>query len=79
MERGRWPGIHQRWRTASHKRGPIERELRRHLKAHPRFEELLILRAVKNGLNAAGRAKSRRELEVLRMMLNQAIKDEPGS
>ena len=41
-ERGMWPGIHQRWCTASHKRGPIERELRRHLKAHPRFGGLLV-------------------------------------
>ena len=41
-ERGKWPGIHQRWCTAGHKRGPIERELRRYLKAHPRFEGRLI-------------------------------------
>ncbi len=41
-ERGRWPGIRQRWCTASHKRGPIERELRRYLKAHPRFEGRLV-------------------------------------
>ena len=41
-ERGKWPGIRQRWCTASHKRGPIERELRRYLKAHPRFEGRLI-------------------------------------
>ena len=37
-ERGKWPGIMQRWCTAGQKRGPIERELRRYLKAHPRFE-----------------------------------------
>lgn len=36
-ERGKWPGIRQRWCTAAHKRGPIERELRRYLKVHPRF------------------------------------------
>ena len=41
-ERGKWPGIHQRWCTAGHKRGPIERELRRYLKAHPRFEGRLV-------------------------------------
>ena len=40
--RGKWPGIRQRWCTAEHKRGPIERELRRYLKAHPRFGGRLI-------------------------------------
>ena len=41
-ERGMFPGVRQRWCTAEHKRGPIERELRRYLKAHPRFEGRLI-------------------------------------
>ena len=41
-ERGKWPGIHQRWCTAGFKRGPIERELRRYLKTHPRFEGRLV-------------------------------------
>ena len=41
-ERGKWPGIRQRWCTAEHKRGPIERELRRYLKAHPHFRGRLI-------------------------------------
>ena len=41
-ERGKWPGIRQRWCTADHKRGPIERELRRYLKAHPRFNGRLV-------------------------------------
>jgi len=41
-ERGKWPGIQQRWCTASYKRGPIERELRRYLKTHPRFEGRLV-------------------------------------
>ena len=41
-ERGKFPGIRQRWCTATHKRGPIERELRRHLKANPRFGGRLI-------------------------------------
>ena len=41
-ERGKFPGIRQRWCTASHKRGPIERELRRYLKAHPRFGGRLV-------------------------------------
>ncbi len=41
-ERGMFPGIRQRWCTAEHKRGPIERELRRYLKAHPRFGGRLV-------------------------------------
>ena len=36
-ERGRWPDSARRWCTSDFKTGPIERELRRHLKAHPRF------------------------------------------
>ena len=41
-ERGMFPGARQRWCTAEHKRGPIERELRRYLKAHPRFGGRLV-------------------------------------
>ena len=41
-ERGMFPGVRQRWCTAGHKRGPIERELRRYLKAHPRFGGRLV-------------------------------------
>ena len=41
-ERGKFPGIRQRWCTATHKRGPIERELRRYLKANPRFGGRLV-------------------------------------
>ena len=41
-ERGKFPGIHQRWCTASHKRDPIERELRHFLKTHPRFGGRLV-------------------------------------
>ena len=41
-QRGKWPGIRQRWCTAETKRGPIERELRRWLKAHPRFGDRLV-------------------------------------
>ena len=37
-DRGRWPGVRQRYCTSEHKTEPIERELRRYLKAHPRFE-----------------------------------------
>ena len=36
-ERGRFPSPKVRWCTSSTKRGPIERELRRFLKANPRF------------------------------------------
>lgn len=36
-ERGRFPDAARRYCTAGWKRGPIERELRRYLKAHPRF------------------------------------------
>ena len=38
-ERGMWPSSSARWCTSGTKRGPIERELRRYLKAHPRFED----------------------------------------
>ncbi len=41
-ERGMFPGARQRWCTAALKRGPIERELRRYLKAHPRFGGRLV-------------------------------------
>ena len=41
-ERGMFPGVRQRWCTAEHKRGPIDRELRHYLKANPRFEGRLI-------------------------------------
>ena len=36
-ERGRFPSASVRWCTSDFKRSPIERELRRYLKAHPRF------------------------------------------
>ena len=41
-ERGMWPSKSARWCTSDAKRGPIERELRRYLKAHPRFEGRLV-------------------------------------
>ena len=41
-ERGRFPSAKVRWCTSSLKRGPIERELRRYLKAHPRFGGKLV-------------------------------------
>ena len=40
--RGMWPSKFARWCTSGAKRGPIERELRRYLKAHPRFEGRLV-------------------------------------
>ena len=36
-ERGRFPDASRRFCTSDTKRGPIERELRRYLKAHPRY------------------------------------------
>ena len=36
-QRGRFPDARRRFCTSDMKRGPIERELRRYLKAHPRF------------------------------------------
>ena len=41
-ERGRFPSPKVRWCTSSTKRGPIERELRRLLKANPRFGGRLV-------------------------------------
>ena len=41
-ERGRFPSPKVRWCTSSLKRGPIERELRRLLKANPRFGGRLV-------------------------------------
>ena len=41
-ERGRFPSPSVRWCTSSTKRGPIERELRHYLKAHPRFGGRLV-------------------------------------
>ena len=41
-ERGRFPSAGQRFCTSDFKRSPIERELRRHLRAHPRFNNLIV-------------------------------------
>ena len=41
-ERGMWPAKSARWCTSGAKRGPIERELRRYLKAPPCFEGRLV-------------------------------------
>lgn len=40
--RGKWPSPAQRQCTSDLKRGPIEREIRRHLKAHPEFEGRIV-------------------------------------
>ena len=41
-ERGMWPDPARRWCTGDYKRTPIERELRRYLKAHPRFQGRIV-------------------------------------
>ena len=41
-ERGKWPSNSIRWCTSDFKTGPIERELRRYLAAHPRFGGRLV-------------------------------------
>ena len=41
-ERGRFPSASIRWCTSDLKRGPIAREIRRYLKAHPRFGGLVV-------------------------------------
>ena len=41
-ERGKWPDPARRWCTSDFKASPIARELRRYLKAHPRFGGRLV-------------------------------------
>ena len=41
-DRGKFPGVRQRFCTSEHKTGPIERELRRYLKAHPGFNGRIV-------------------------------------
>ena len=41
-ERGLWPSNSARWCTSDFKAGPIQRELRRYLKTHPRFGGRLV-------------------------------------
>ena len=41
-ERGLWPLNSARWCTSDFKAGPIQRELRRYFKAHPRFGGRLV-------------------------------------
>ena len=56
-ERGRFPSPSVRWCTSSTKRGPIERELRRCLKAHPRFGGRLVNAMGMRAEESAARAR----------------------
>ena len=56
-ERGRWPGIRQRFCTSEHKTGPIQRELRRFLKNNPRFDGRLVNAMGMRSDESAARAK----------------------
>ena len=63
--RGRWPSAGVRWCTSDFKRTPIERELRRHLKAHPRFGGRIVsvmeMRAAESPARAKRAAWNRNE------------------
>lgn len=41
-DRGRWPGVRQRYCTSEMKSGPIASELCRYRRAHPRFGGLIV-------------------------------------
>ena len=56
-ERGKWPDSARRWCTSDCKVTPIERELRRFLKAHPRFEGRLVSAIGLRRDESAARAK----------------------
>ena len=56
-ERGRFPSASIRWCTSSTKRGPIERELRRYLKAHSQFGGRLVNAMGMRAEESAARAK----------------------
>ena len=56
-ERGRFPSASVRWCTSSTKRGPIERELRRYLKAHPQFGGRLVNAMGMRAEESAARAR----------------------
>ena len=57
QERGLWPGVRQRYCTGDLKRTPIERELRRYLKAHPQFGGRLVNAMGMRAEESAARAK----------------------
>ena len=56
-ERGRFPSPSVQWCTSSTKRGPIERELRHYLKAHPRFGGRLVNAMGMRAEESAARAR----------------------
>ena len=56
-ERGRFPSPKVRWCTSSLKRGPIERELRRYLKANPRFCGMIVSAMGMRAEESAARAR----------------------
>ncbi len=58
-ERGRFPDPARRWCTSDFKRGPIEREIRRYLKAHPRFGGLVVSCMGLRAQESASRARHR--------------------
>ena len=59
-ERGRFPSPSVRWRTSTLKRGPIQRELRRYLSAHPQFGGRLIKAMGMRAEESAARARKLR-------------------
>ena len=56
-ERGMWPSPKIRFCTAEHKRGPIERELRHYLRAHPRYGGRLVNAMGMRAEESAARAR----------------------
>ena len=56
-ERGRFPDAARRYCTAGWKRGPIERELRRYLKAHPPFGGRIVSAMGMRAAESPARAK----------------------
>ena len=56
-ERGRFPSASVRYCTSDTKRGPIERELRRYLNAHPRFDGRVVSAMGMRAAESPARAK----------------------
>ena len=56
-ERGMWPDPARRWCTGDYKRTPIERELRRYLKAHPRYGGRIVSAMGMRAEESAARAR----------------------
>ena len=56
-ERGLWPSSSARWCTSDFKRTPIERELRRYLKAHPGFGGRIVSAMGMRAAESPARAK----------------------